>query len=130
MTLSEPHINIVNAFAKTWYILTRFRKPIVSISGGADSDIVLDLIHRLDDERKAVYMWINTRMEYMATRSHLDFLENKYSINIERIAPVNPISITVKKYGYPFISKIVSQTIRTLQRHHFDFSSGNSYQNA
>lgn len=128
MKLSEPHINIVNAFAKCWDVLGRYNKPIVSISGGADSDIVLDMVHKLDEEHKAVYVWYNTGLEYQATRKHLDFLEQKYSITIERVNPVKPIVLTVKEYGYPFLSKFVSDRIYSLQKNSFDFKSGNSYE--
>ncbi len=83
MAQAEPHINIVNAFAKCWDVLGRYNKPVVSISGGADSDIVLDMVHKLDEEHKAVYVWFNTGLEYSATRRHLDFLEAKYSIESE-----------------------------------------------
>ena len=128
MSQSEPHINIVNAFAKAWDVLGRYRKPVISISGGADSDIVLDMIHKLDDEHKAIYLWLNTGLEYQATRRHLDFLEAKYSIDIKRVVPIKPIPIAVYEAGYPFISKIVSQLIHSLQIHSFNFSSGNSYE--
>ena len=83
MAQAEPHINIVNAFAKCWDVLGRYSKPVVSISGGADSDIVLDMVHKLDEEHKAVYVWFNTGLEYSATRRHIDFLEAKYSIESE-----------------------------------------------
>lgn len=128
MKQAEPYGRICNAFAKTWDVLGRFRKPVVSISGGADSDIVLDIIHRLDEERKAVYVFFNTGLEYQATRRHLDFLEIKYDIKIERIPPVKPIAATVREYGYPFLSKFVSERIRSLQKHGFDFTSTNSYE--
>ena len=128
MAQAEPHINIVNAFAKTWDVLGRFSKPVVSISGGADSDIVLDMIHKLDEEHKAVYVWYNTGLEYQATKRHLDFLEAKYSVEIKRIPPVKPIALTVKEYGYPFLSKFVSDRIASLQKNGFDFTSVNSYE--
>lgn len=41
---------------------------ICSISGGADSDIVLDICTRLDDENKIQYIWFDTGLEYQATK--------------------------------------------------------------
>lgn len=128
MAQSEPHINIVNAFAKCWDVLGRYSKPVVSISGGADSDIVLDMVHKLDEEHKAVYVWFNTGLEYQATRKHLDFLEAKYSIEFTRIQPVKSIALTVKEHGYPFLSKFVSDRIYSLQKRGFDFAGTNSYE--
>ena len=51
--------------------------PICSISGGSDSDIVLDLIHKIDDDKKVTYLWIDTGLEYTATKDHLNDLEQK-----------------------------------------------------
>lgn len=112
---------IVNAFAKAWDILGRFQHPVCSVSGGYDSDIMLDLIWRLDEEKKVRYLWFNDGFEYKAVREHLDFLEKKYDIKIERINPVKPIPQCVKEYGQPFISKHVSMHMRGLQKYGFDW---------
>lgn len=128
MRLSEPHINIVNAWAKAWDLLGgRFFHPACSVSGGADSDIMLHIIHSLDDDHRVSYIWFNTGLEYEATKRHLGFLEDKYNINIIRLPPVMPVALTVKKYGYPFLSKFVSARISQLQRHGFDFKEGHNY---
>ena len=126
MKRAEPHGRIVDAIAKTWDVLGRYNRPVVSISGGADSDIVLDMIHKLDYERKAVYVWFNTGLEYLATRRHLAYLETRYNIKIQRVSPIKPITQTVKEYGYPFLSKFVSSKLYELMHKGFDFNSGNS----
>lgn len=115
---------IVNAFAKTWDILDRFRHPLVSISGGADSDVMLDLIWRLDEKKKCEYVWFNTGLEYQATKDHLVELEQKYGIELKRIHAIKPIPQAVKEYGQPFISRNVSKQIRRLQKVGFDFKDG------
>ena len=127
MTRAEPHINIVNAFAKAWDVLGRYTKPACSVSGGSDSDIMLDLLTCLDEERKIRYVWFNTGLEYSATKKHLEFLEGKYGITIERRQPVMPVVLTVAEHGVPFLSKHVSQQISSLQRHGFDFSTERSF---
>ena len=66
---------------------------VCSISGGSDSDIVLDLIHKVDEDGKVKYVWIDTGLDYTATKEHLDFLEQKYGITIERVKPDKPIPI-------------------------------------
>ena len=122
ISMLDDHINIVNAVAKTYYILQTFNSPGCSISGGADSDVMLDLVHRLDDDGKVRYVWFNTGLEYNATKRHLDFLESKYGITIERFAPAKSIPLAVHEYGQPFLSKFVSNKIAGLQKKGFDFS--------
>ena len=55
---------------------------ICSISGGSDSDIVLDICHKLDRDKKIIYVWFDTGLEYQATKEHLKYLEYKYGIEI------------------------------------------------
>lgn len=90
-----------------------------SISGGADSDIMLDIVSRLDVENKVHYVFFDTGIEMKATKRHLDYLENRYGIEIERIMAKTPVGKGVKEYGYPFISKDVSEMIMRLQKHGF-----------
>ena len=128
MEESGAHVNIVNAWAKTWDVLGRFIHPVCSISGGADSDIMLHIIHTLDEAKRVRYIWFNTGLEYEATRRHLIFLEEKYGISVIKLPPVKPVALTVKEEGYPFLSKLVSARIGQLQRHGFDFREGHSYE--
>ena len=95
-----------------------------SISGGADSDIMLDIVSRLDTEKKVHYVFFNTGIEMQATLKHLDYLEDRYGIIIERIKHDTPIPIAVKKYGYPFLSKKFSDYIDRLQKHGFQWEDG------
>ena len=128
IAMSEPHINIVNAWAKAWDVLGRFSHPVCSISGGSDSDILLHFIHSLDEDRRASYIWFNTGLEFEATKRHLAFLEEKYNIAFIRLPPVKPVAVTVKMHGYPFLSKYVSARISQLQRHAFDFKGKHVYE--
>lgn len=119
---------ISNAWAKSWDVLGRYEKPMVAVSGGYDSDIVVDMISRLDDRRKVRYGWHNTGIELEATKRHLRFLEGKYGITIEHLPIVHPISYTVKNYGQPFLSKYVSYCIGSLQKHGYDFRGDSTYE--
>jgi 3'-phosphoadenosine 5'-phosphosulfate sulfotransferase (PAPS reductase)/FAD synthetase len=80
---------------------------------------LLDVIHRLDPDKKAVYVFYNTGLEYEATKRHLVDLEEKYNIKIEWVDPILPIPTCCRKYGVPFWSKRVSDYIQRLQRHGF-----------
>jgi len=112
---------IYTAFCKAQRILMRSYTPVCSISGGSDSDIVLDMIHKVDEDGKVKYFWIDTGLEYSATKEHLDFLEQKYGIEIIRLKPDKPIPTCVREYGVPFLSKYVSEQMMRLQKHNFQW---------
>ena len=113
--------NIYTSFCKARRLLIQSFSPICSISGGADSDIVLDIIHSVDEDKKVTYFWIDTGLEYTATKEHLDYFEQKYGIEIQRIKPTKPIPTCVKEYGVPFLSKYVSEQMMRLQKHNFQW---------
>lgn len=96
---------------------------LCTVSGGADSDIMIDIVNKLDDNKKIKYVFFDTGLEYAATKRHLDYLEERYNIKIERVKPEIPLPLAVKRYGIPFISKNFSEMIGRLQKHGFDFSS-------
>lgn len=119
-----PNINTFKAFCKCYRHILFHKSIMVSISGGADSDIMLDLIIRVaKDENipldKFHFVFFNTGIEYQATLNHLDELEEKYGIKIERYRAITPVPSGCKKYGQPFLSKQVSENIDRLQRHGF-----------
>lgn len=120
-TFKNEHID--NAMAKTWDVLGRYTSPYCSISGGSDSDVMLDLVYRMDTERRVSYIWFNTGLEFAATKRHLDYLEDEYKIKIERITTHPSIPVVVRKYGVPFVSKFVAGCIDQLQRYDFDFTA-------
>ena len=99
----------------------KFKTIICSISGGSDSDIVLDIVHKVDINHKVRYVFFDTGLEYNATKRHLDYLEKKYSIQITRMKAKIPIPLSNKRYGQPFVSKQVSEFTMRLQLHNFKF---------
>lgn len=101
-----------------------YKTILCSISGGSDSDIMLDICHKVDTDKKIKYVWFDTGLEYQATKNHLNYLEQKYNIKIERERAIKPIPLTVHQMGQPFISKFVSEQIEVLQKNNFDFKDG------
>ncbi len=95
-----------------------------SVSGGSDSDDMLDIVTKLDSEHKVKYIFIDTGVEMEATKRHLDYLERKYGISIERIQPKLKVAAAVKQVGYPFLSKQISEYFDRLQRHGFQWEDG------
>ena len=120
-----PHDNeeILKSFYMTDCRLKDYDNIVCSISGGSDSDIMLDLLERVnkDIKSKITYVFFDTGLEYVATKEHIKELEKKYSIEIEIAKAKMPIPISCKKYGQPFLSKQVSEFIERLQRYNFQW---------
>lgn len=124
--------NIVDSFVKTWdkihgypalndcKAFAPYPVIMVSVSGGSDSDIMLDMIERIGYPLSNLhYVFFDTGLEFSATKRHLEFLEHKYGITIERYKAKIPVPVGVKKYGLPFLSKKISNNIQRLQKHGF-----------
>lgn len=109
--------NIIIANSKINSVL--YENIICSISGGADSDIVMDICRKLDVNKKITYVWFDTGLEYEATKRHIKDLEKKYHVRIEEYKALTPIPISCSRYGQPFLSKTISEFIERLQRHGF-----------
>lgn len=119
-----PSIKAFEAFHKCYRHVFTKQTIMVSISGGEDSDIMLDLIIRVAKDEKIPldrfhFVFFNTGIEYQATLKHLEYLEEKYGIKIERYRAITPVPSGCKKYGQPFLSKQVSENINRLQRNGF-----------
>lgn len=106
---------------KAWTFINdeRYEKIVCTVSGGSDSDDMLDIIWRCDKDSKVEFVWFDTGLEYQATKEHLKYLENKYNIKIKPYRAIKPIPISCREFGQPFISKFVSEQICRLQRHNF-----------
>lgn len=120
-----PEETIDNAFQKTAAVLFASKKASVSISGGSDSDIMLDLVVKVANQTelmdKVSFVFFDTGIEYEATKRHLNYLEERYGIKIERVRAKTPVPLGCKKYGLPFIAKHVSDMIGRLQKANFDW---------
>lgn len=114
---SPKNDTVFNNLIKAYSIINRptYNKIMVSISGGADSDIVLDICYKCDRDNKCEYVWFDTGLEYDATKRHLRYLEEKYGIKIMRVRGKKAIPTCCKEYGVPFVSKDVSQKLYGLQ---------------
>lgn len=106
---------------KTYSRCSQYNKILVAISGGSDSDDMLDLLLKVCNKEKLTFVFFDTGIEYDATKKHLDYLEKKYDIKIDRQRAYKPVPLGCKEYGVPFLSKYVSEMIERLQKHNFDF---------
>ena len=119
--------NINSAFRKLHAnMMFRSERAMVSISGGWDSDILLDMVMALNPaknypQNEIHYVWFDTGIEYTETKQHLKDLEEKYGITIERRRAKTPVPLGCKIWGQPFMSKQISQYISRLQAHNFQW---------
>ena len=120
---NHDDITIVDSFVKANSVINSplYDTILCSISGGSDSDVMLDIISRVDLNKKVKYVWFDTGLEYQATKDHLKYLEQRYNIEIIKERAIKPIPLTCKEYGQPFLSKYVSEQIGRLQKHNFLF---------
>jgi len=97
----------------------------VSVSGGSDSDCVIDMIELVkppDGCGEVQYVFFDTGLEYDATLRHITETEQKYGMVIERAKPKKSIPAACRDHGVPFIGKDISEMLCRLQRHDFDWS--------
>lgn len=106
---------IRNTMKKADLLLNSYKNPVCSISGGSDSDVMLDLLERVRNGRKITYVFFDTGIEYQATKNHLNDLEAQYGIEIVRRRAKKPVPVGCKEYGVPFLSKEISNKISRLQ---------------
>lgn len=120
---ARGNMTIFDSIAKAHHVLITHDNIAVSISGGSDSDVVLDLIWNVNQitQKNIHYVWFDTGLEYQATKDHLLFLENKYGITIEREKAIQPIPFTARKNGQPFLNKFVSDQMGRLQKNGFQW---------
>ena len=111
-------------FQKAYAYTSGYKNILVCLSGGWDSDVMLDvLITKSDNVKNMTFAFFDTGIEYDATKRHLADLEKQYGIKIHRIKASMPVPLGCKKYGLPFLSKDISAKINCLQNNNFDFKS-------
>ena len=121
----------------TGIIMTHLRqhpKAICSYSGGADSDIMIDLI---ETARKIVpslppvkYVFFNTGLEMKATKDHVRETAEKYGVEIEECRPKIGIVQASRTFGIPFVSKIMSAGLEGWQKKNIPLSIAEEYERA
>lgn len=92
---------------------------ICSYSGGSDSDIMLDLTERTREMfglPPVRYAFFNTGLEMAATREHVREVERKYRVEITEHRPKINIVQATRRYGVPFVSKIMSAGLGEWQK--------------
>ncbi len=114
--------------------LMQYPKAICSYSGGSDSDILIDLIERARSLIPSIpqpkYVFFNTGLEMKATKDHVKATAEKYGVEIEECRPKIGIVQAARKYGIPFVSKIMSAGLSEWQKKGVPLTIGNEYEQA
>lgn len=94
-------------------------RAICSYSGGSDSDLMIDIVERT---RKAFdlppiqYVFFNTGLEMKATKNHVKRTSARYGVEIKEVKPKTNIVLATRRYGVPFVSKIMSGGLEEWQK--------------
>ena len=106
---------------------------ICSYSGGADSDILIDVIERtrqVFDLPPIKYAFFNTGLEMQAIKDHVKATAEKYGVEIMECRPATNIVQATRKYGIPFVSKIMSAGLSEWQKKGVPLSVADEYDQA
>lgn len=106
---------------------------ICSYSGGADSDIMLDVIEKtreLFNLPPIKYVFFNTGLEMKATKDHVKAQAEKYGVEITEERPKVGIVQASRKCGIPFVSKIMSYGLEEWQKKGVPLSIADEYDKA
>jgi 3'-phosphoadenosine 5'-phosphosulfate sulfotransferase (PAPS reductase)/FAD synthetase len=106
---------------------------ICSYSGGSDSDIMIDLIEqtrRTFELPPIKYVFFNTGLEMKATKDHVKATAEKYGVDIEPVRPKIGIVQASRKYGIPFVSKIMSGGLEEWQKKGVPLTIADEYNEA
>lgn len=113
--------------------LKQHPNAICSYSGGADSDILIDLIERtrrLFNLPPVSYAFFNTGLEMKATKDHVKAVAEKYGVEIQEHRPKVNIVKASREHGIPFVSKIMSYGLEEWQKKGVPLSIADEYAQA
>ena len=99
----EDKITRTKLLIKEWYEYFD-GKVAISFSGGKDSTVLLHIARQIYPDIPAVYF--DTGLEYPEVRNHVKTYEN-----VEWIKPKKNFKQIILEYGYPVVSKEISQKI-------------------
>ena len=108
-------------------------KAICSYSGGADSDIMIDIVEKTRAAFRLPpikYVFFNTGLEMRATKEHVKNTAAKYGVEITECRPKINIIQATRKYGVPFVSKIMSGGLEEWQKKGVPLSIADEYDRA
>ena len=106
-----PTFAVYDGFCKTKSVMDQHSRILVSVSGGSDSDDMVDVVEHLKPGSgcEVDYVWFNTGIEMDATKAHIRYLKGRYGIEIHEESGKKKVAAAVRSVGYPFYSKQFSE---------------------
>lgn len=113
-SLDTKNFAIIDGYAKAVSVLSRSHTPLCSISGGSDSDIVLDVIQNVDEKRKSATSGLipdwNTVLQKntstiwkrsMVSKSNVSRLASQFQSAVRNtVSPFSPNTSANRSCGY------------------------------
>jgi len=82
-------------------------QPVIAVSGGADSTVLLDIVYRLTPYRPPL-IWTDTGMEYPETRAHVEKLAKRYRAVLHVAKPTRTPREQWQRQGWPMLGKMAA----------------------
>ena len=103
-------INVYDALQQRFrFLFEEFENIFVSFSGGKDSTVLLHLVREIALDVAAVF--VDTGLEYPEVKRFAKSFDN-----VTVLRPKMRFDEVIKKYGYPLISKEVSECVSQARR--------------
>ena len=106
----KAKVNRTKELIQQWVLYYGLDKAVISFSGGKDSTVLLDIARKIYPEIKAVY--INTGLEFPEITQFVNTFNN-----VQTLRPEKSYKEVICEYGYPMISKEVSEGIMAARRY-------------
>ena len=119
-SVNDPELWVSDTMLNMEMRLASHNSICVGVSGGSDSNVIVHMI--ATEFRKYLpkihFVFSNTGLEYKATLRHLDYMEERYDIKIDRIKPDkgNGVVSVVRREGVPILSKAFSKEVQCAQK--------------
>lgn len=85
----------------------------ISFSGGKDSTVLVDIVHNRMGRTDIPLVYVDTGLEYPEVR---EFVKS-YGDKVTWLKPKMNFKQVIEKYGYPFISKEVSESVKAARKY-------------
>lgn len=118
----ESKVRMTIARLKVWVDAFGVDGVYISFSGGKDSTVLLDIVRNQMGEKDIPAVFVDTGLEYPEIREFV-----KTITNVTWVKPKMNFKQVIEKYGYPLISKEISQSIsevRSYIAHHDGIPDG------
>lgn len=98
-----------------------YENILVWLTGKPESNILFHMCNMLDDKNKCKYVYFYTEVTLGADMEHMEYLSDKYGVDIDIQEIDGVVKKTTKRFGLPFLSMVVSYNIARLQEMDFEW---------